>query len=412
MVLKKCFLSGGVLLLFVLTGCMNINPFQNDNPLPTLQDENSSVSSTDEPSSAETALSLSASSQPVIVTTPTIYPSPISPPDSFPKEVLGLEESSSDINPLTGLPVDELWRLERRPIMVKVSNSLNVRPQSGLSFADLVFEYYIGEGINRYTAVFYSQDVPQAGPIRSGRMIDAQLASMYHSILAYGSADPRVDEILIRELGDRAISHLEIGCPVICGQETHANPGVYGNTFELTQYSRKIGIEEKRQDLTGMFFDPASPQENNYAIQIGVQYAKFNRGEWRYNPDTKTYQRWTDDKGDSTNMIPLTDRLTKNQVTAANVIVLFVEYVEFNPTLHNIKVWDNQGGQRALFFRDGVLINGSWRAPGHRQPIQFYNDFGLPMALKPGNTWIILAGNSSTFNTIGPGTWELRFHLP
>lgn len=412
MVLRKWLLSGIILLLPALVSCMSIDSSQRNDATPAVQDEDTQLLPTEEPFPVDTILSTGTFAPTEKISTPTIYPSPISPPDALAKSVLGLEDISSGINPLTGLPVEELWRLERRPVMVKVSNSLNVRPQSGLSFADLVFEYYIGEGINRFLAVFYSQDVPQSGPIRSGRMVDAQLASMYRGILAYGSADPRVDEILKRELGDRAISHLEIGCPVICGQDTHANPGVYGNTFELTQYSRKLGVDEKRQELPGMFFDPTPPPQNDYAVQIGIHYAKFNRGEWRYNPDTKIYDRWTDDKGDSTNMIPLTDRLTGDQVTAANVIVLFVEYVEFNPTLHNIKVWDNQGGQRALFFRDGVLINGSWRAPGHLQPVQFYNDFGLPMALKPGNTWIILVGNSSTFDTIGPGAWELRFRLP
>ncbi|NPV77071.1 MAG: DUF3048 domain-containing protein [Anaerolineae bacterium] len=412
MVLKKWLLPGIILLLPALVSCLSIDLFQGNDTIPAVQDKAAQLLPTEEPFPVNNTHSPETFTSSEKILTPTTYPSPIPPPGGFTQSVLGLEGITSEINPLTGLSVDELWRLERHPVMVKVSNSLNVRPQSGLSFADIVFEYYIGEGINRFLAVFYSQDVPQAGPIRSGRMVDAQLVSMYRGILAYGSADPRVDEILKRELGDRAISHLEIGCPVICGQDTHANPGVYGNTFELTQYSRKLGLDEKRQELHGFFFDPAPPSQNEYAVQVGIQYAKFNRGEWRYDPETKTYNRWTDDKGDSTNMIPLTDRLTGDQVTAANVIILFVEYVEFNPTLHNIKVWDNQEGQRALFFRDGVLINGSWRAPGHHQPIQFYNDFGLPMALKPGKSWITLVGNSSTFDTIGPGAWELRFRLP
>lgn len=344
---------------------------------------------------------------------PTAYPTPIDPSKRYPSTVIGVSPLPSNINPLTGLPVQEEWRLDRRPVMVKISNSLTVRvQQSGLSYADLVFEYYIGEGISRFLAVFYGNDVPQAGPIRSGRMVDGQLVSMYHGILTYGSADPRVDEILIRELGDRAISHLEVGCPVICGLDTHSNPGVYGNTFELSRYSQRIGNDESRPEISGLIFEQKPPTSNNYAVQVGVQYARFNRGEWRYNSTTGLYDRWTDNEGNATNMIPLTDRLNSSQVSFANIIILFTEYVEFNPTLHNIKVWDNVSGQRALFFRDGIIVEGSWRTPDHNRPFEFYNQWGLPMTLKPGNSWIILAGNSSTFDTITLGAWEMRFHLP
>ncbi|MCC6147161.1 MAG: DUF3048 domain-containing protein [Anaerolineaceae bacterium] len=416
MAIGKGLWVGAALLLFLLVGCQAGKPPQEgSSPLNAIEQDIHSTTPADQttsPKITELAPPTILSTSVEEFSTPTAYATPLNPSDSFPQSLIGLEDTSSEINPLTGLPVGELWRLDRRPVMVKVSNSLNVRPQSGLSFADLVFDYYIGEGTNRFLAVFYGQDVPQAGPIRSGRMVDSQLVSMYHGILAYGSADPRVDKILIRELGDKAISHLEIGCPIICGADTHSNPGVYGNTFELTQYSRKLGIEEKRQALYGMFFNPDPPEQGDYALQIAVQYAPFNRGEWRYNPDLKRYNRWIDNKGDAANMIPLTDRLTGNQVSAANVIILFTEYVEYNPTLHNIKVWDNQQGQRALFFRDGIYMDGTWRVPAHDQPLQFYNRSGLPMLLKPGNTWIILAGNSSTFSTTAPGVWEMRVHLP
>ena len=58
-----------------------------------------------------------------------------------------------NVNPLTGLVVDDPSRLERRPVMVKVSNFPRTgRPHAGLSFADIVFEYYIGYGMNRFCA--------------------------------------------------------------------------------------------------------------------------------------------------------------------------------------------------------------------------------------------------------------------
>ncbi len=106
------------------------------------------------------------------------------------------------INPLTGLPAADPALLERRPVMVKVSNYPQTgRPHAGLSFADMVFDYFIGSGTNRFLALFYGQDSPVIGPVRSGRRVDAQLVTMYNGVLGYGSADEDTDAELITDPG-------------------------------------------------------------------------------------------------------------------------------------------------------------------------------------------------------------------
>ena len=89
-----------------------------------------------------------------------------------------------------------------------------------------------------------------------------------------------------------------------------------------------------------MVFDPKPPAADQPAVQIGVQYANFNRGEWRYDPDTGKYLRWIEqmegEKGDKLTMIPLVDRLTEKQLEFSNVVILFAFYVEYNRSLHNI----------------------------------------------------------------------------
>jgi hypothetical protein len=334
-----------------------------------------------------------------------------------PSGVIGIDGFDASINPLTGLVAQYPDLLNRRPIMVKVSNwPPSVRPQSGLSFADMVFEYFIGEGANRFLALYYSQDAAQVGSLRSGRLVDAQLARMYQSYLVYGSADARVDRVLNQELGDRAISNLEVNCPVICGGDTHRAPWVYANTGELASTIAEKGYESSRQNLSGMLFDTAVPESDQYAITIGVQYVACNRGEWRYDAATGKYLRWIEKWDDSQAcktypQEPLTDYLTGQQLSFSNVIILFADYYRYNETLHDIFIWDKSISQRAVIFRDGVMVDGSWQAVSHDQPIRFYNQFGLPMALKPGNTWIVIADNHSSFSQTQPGNWDLNFSL-
>ncbi|MEJ2487061.1 MAG: DUF3048 domain-containing protein [Anaerolineales bacterium] len=80
--------------------------------------------------------------------------------------------------------------LERRPVAIKVTNYPRyVRPQSGLSKADIVFEYYMEWGISRFIAVFYGQSAEKVGPVRSGRLFDEHIFRMFDSYFVYGYAE-------------------------------------------------------------------------------------------------------------------------------------------------------------------------------------------------------------------------------
>src|SRR5690606_7442224 len=142
---------------------------------------------------------LSTSAQEDEFTSPTpapemgvIDPSTFEPTTDFPQPVegaLGPVNFPPDVNPLTGLSVDDPAVLQRRPVLVKISNAPPlVRPQHGIGQADLVFEHYAEGGLTRFSAIFYSQLPRQAGSIRSARLIDYELVEMYKALLAYSGA--------------------------------------------------------------------------------------------------------------------------------------------------------------------------------------------------------------------------------
>jgi len=332
-------------------------------------------------------------------------------------EIEGLYDFPENVNPLTGLVVADPSRLERRPIMSKVSNFPRTgRPHAGLSFADMVFEYYIGYGLNRFLGVYYGQDASQVGPVRSGRLVDAQLAEMYQSLLFYANADPQVDEVLLAELGNRALAEKWLPSPPkyrigkVLDETT-----LFVNTAELTDYvNNNVDVSNERRDLRGMIFSDYIHPENKPGTDLGVQFWTTTRGEWHYDAESGKYLRWIEEIiGDNQiNMIPLVDRLNNEQLAFSNIVILYATYIEYAPTLHDIRLFDNDTGKRAIFFRDGVMIEGSWKTISNGRPILLLNSWGLPMHLKPGNTWIVLTGDSSTFNETSPGVWELRFDLP
>jgi len=279
-----------------------------------------------------------------------------------------------------------------------------------------VFEYYIGYGLNRFMAVYLGQDAERVGPVRSGRLVDAQLAEMYQGLLFYANADEQVDTVLLDELGARALAEKDVPTPPkyrIPGEIIETT--CFVSTAELTDYVNRLNqVSNTRRDLRGMIFGSEIHPVNEPASFLAVQFSRQARGEWKYNSQTGLYERWIESGADENkiDMIPLIDRLNNQQIAFANVILLYATYTEFAPTLHNIALFDQNGGKRAIFFRDGLRMEGTWKTVSNGRPIMFFNSWGLPMQLKPGNSWMVLVGDLSTFRATAPGQWELRFDLP
>jgi hypothetical protein len=323
------------------------------------------------------------------------------------------------INPLTGLPAPNPDLLTRRPVMVKVSNFPRAgRPHAGLSSADIVFDYFIGVGTNRFLALYYGQDAEKIGPVRSGRRVDAELVTMYAGVLAYGSADEDTDAVLVDTLGEYALSHLEVECPVFCGTDTHSVTGVFANSNAISTHVSALGLENGRPDLPGMVFSEELPPGAVDADSLMVLFNYQNRGEWRYDEASGKFLRWIEfvedeeEGSEEFEMIPLVDRVNGEQLAFSNVIVLIARYNELAPTAHEIEIWANNDGMPAYFFRDGRMIAGEWKSVNDTDPIQFFNSDGGAMALKPGNTWIAIMGMNSSIEIVRPGAWESFFFLP
>jgi hypothetical protein len=324
------------------------------------------------------------------------------------------------INPLTGQEVDDPEILNRRPVMVKVSNHpQNGRPHAGLSFADIVFDYNITGGMNRFLALYYGQDCTQIGPVRSGRLVDRELVQMYSGVLAYGSADNDTDVEITATLGNYAINNFEAPEPVFTGTDTHSEDPVnrvFANSAAVSEYVTNQGLSNKKPDLPGMVFSKTPPLGAKTADQISIYFNYLNRGDWRYDHDSDKYLRWIeyreDESKDTYEMIPLVDRVTGKQLAFSNVIIIFAKYTELAPTKYQIDIWKNDKGQPAYFFRDGMMVEGTWKAKNDTDPMQFFDAGGNSMALKPGNTWIVITSMQSTFKETAPGQWEMFFIPP
>jgi hypothetical protein len=303
------------------------------------------------------------------------------------------------INPFTGLPVSDAALIQRRPIAIKVSNyPRSARPQAGLSFADLLIEYYQEHGITRFHALYLSRDVPKVGPIRSGREIDARLEEAYQSYLVYNAADTKVWEFMNNVNLMGVILHEgPVQCPGLCrdNSQVHIN-SLYGNTVDLRSEAIRLKKPDINPNLEGMVFSEQTPAMTNTAGTIRVRFLiDMAIAQWVYNPADHKYYRWSETGKIIKNipeMAPLKDRLTGEQLSVSNIVIVYVNYVRRQqPEMYEIELF---GNGKALFFRDGKWEAGNWRMPYVDRPPQFFGPDGA-FPLRPGVTWIALVEDSS-----------------
>ena len=354
---------------------------------------------------------------------PTVIPLIVSQPTPV---GYGPEEFPPNINQLTGLQAEDPNLLERRPMVVKITNyPRTVRPQYGLSRADIVYEYYMERGISRFIAIFYGQQAEKVGPVRSGRFFDEHIFKMYDGFFVFGVADKRVMEYFL-QLGDHWVKSLVVedaesktldcnnGEPhFLCRDSSIISyNNMFTNTTALYEYvTRRNG--NYRPDLHGMRFENRTPPGGEEAFNIFIRYSLFIYNKWAYLPQYGTYGRFQETIGYSTpdkeSFAPHIDAINEEQITADNVVVLVVPHYYFVKTatteIITIPLIDEGP---AFFFRNGRSYEGRWERKQEVGVLQLFTQDGEPFPLKPGSTWFEVV---STDTSLARDYEDWRFYF-
>jgi hypothetical protein len=314
--------------------------------------------------------------------------------------------------------------LDRRPVAVKVNivpRSTN-RPPWGLSFADIVYDYYHNAGYTRFFAIFYGKDAELVGPIRSGRLLDNELVRMYQAIFAYGSADPKINSRLLNsEYSNRLfLEGQTVACPPkpatpLCRWEPSGVDLLLGSTQDLSLYITNRGVSNGRQNLNGMTFGAVAPQGGNAGAQVYNRYSGDSYSRWDYDPASGLYKRFNDniyDQGQGEQYAPLTDRLNNQQITAANVVVLIVPHAYFVPPPGEIVEILLSGSGKAYAFRDGQVYEVTWNRPTTNSVLYLTFPDGTRYPYKAGNTWYQVVSDHTVIKQPDSGVWRFEFRIP
>ncbi len=370
---------------------------------------------------------------PQVEPTYTPYPTKYVVAENLPTPVLVIPPSGEGLpdfsllntnNPLTGLPVSDPSLLERRPMVIKVANSPDyVRPQSGLTLADVVYEYYIEWGDTRFIAVLYGTDATMVGPVRSGRYFDEHVARMYNAFLVFKGADPRelsyLENSTLKDFLVIVYSNDSVCPPVIIGparRDSYNN--AFFNTTKWAPCAIRNGVDNSKPSLRGGFFTEQVSQGSALtATRIYSFFSKYNYSYWDYDPATHKYFRYQESNdlvgNNKEAYAPLSDELTGLPVTAENIVLLFAPYTFGNRFDAHDEVYhiDLVDSGNAYVFRDGVATPAIWNRTDENQPLLLTTLTGNPIYLRPGRTFYEVMGVTSTYTQSG-ADWRFVFNTP
>lgn len=327
----------------------------------------------------------------------------------------------TDVNPLSGQRVSDPDRLERRPLIVKITNfPRSVRPQWGLNTADHVWEYYLEDELTRFVGIYYGRDAERVGPVRSARPFDEHLLRMYKGILTFGYADKRLMDQWMADPGIRPFMVIQKpdNCPPMCrigGEDSYNN--LFTNTAELSRYVEVRGTSNSRQDLEGPRFEAEglAAAGGDPADQVRIRFSPESYHYWEYQPVSGRYLRWQDryrkPAGEEVYQ-PLLDRLDGSQVSADNLVLLMVpsDYI-YVSTSTDVIQHQLAGSGPGYGIRDGRLFPITWHRERPHDLIRLLLPSGRPYLLKPGNVWFEVL-SAETPATVEDGRWQFLYSVP
>jgi hypothetical protein len=308
--------------------------------------------------------------------------------------------------PLTGLTVEqgtagsESFTLPS--VACKVDNVEAARPQFNLNKADIVFVEMVEFGLTRLVAVWQSQPVDQAGPVRSVRPMDADITAPLAGIFCFsGGQLPFVNAV--KDTGQYMASETSEQADNLGSFSRLSSRGAPHNVIvdvALLQ-SQHTDLKAPKPMLPIVAFDPATQSYEVASTEAGEETISFRikypQAESGWKAEGSYFVRSQD--GDQH-----IDEATGEILRATNVVVMQTKTdnsfkdPKYGPIPRTVMI----DSGIAWVFSNGKRVKGTWTKASQTAPIQLFDAAGAPIKLAVGNTWIELMAEPSKITIKSP----------
>lgn len=311
------------------------------------------------------------------------------------------------------------WWEKHRPLGVMIENHIESRPQSGLSYADVVYEAVAEGGITRLLAIFYCNTASNIGPVRSARTYFLDWVSEYGDYPLYAHVGGANTPGMANALGQIAdygwnlhndLSQFNLSYPTFKRVERPNSRDVatehtmFSSTEELWKVADKRKLTNVNEDgdrwdekfVKYSFKDDAKnqdrPQAQRIHLELWEDYKEYAI-DWIYDRIGNVYKR---ENGGKLHL----DKNTNKQLTAKNIVVLVMFESHANDGYENNVhlLYKTKGTGKAYIFMDGVQVVGTWKKDTRTARTEIFDNLGKVVTFNAGTIWFEILPTTGVIN--------------
>jgi hypothetical protein len=296
-------------------------------------------------------------------------------------------EPLPSICPLSGREADGGVVPNRPALAVKVENLSAARPQTGLSWADIVYEQPVEALITRFIAVYQCQDASRIQPVRSARLTDPDILVQFgRPLFGYAGGVPSV-RAAVAEAGLIDVNYL-------VAEEAYERDPARRPPHDLVTSTQ--ALYTAAGDPTGipepLFEYAKQPGPRGKPVsEVHLPFSFDADVSWRWSASDDRFLRWH-----GTEPHRLSDG---THVSATNVIVQVVKI-----TLTDVRDANgvrsprviSVGRGKAFVLRGGRVVEGTWVRDSVDDVTRFVDGRGREIKLIAGQTWVELFPSTLT----------------
>ena len=274
----------------------------------------------------------------------------------------------------------------RLPMAISIGDNAVARPQSGFSSASIVYQSYEEYGEDRYVMIFQEGTATDIGGVRSARPYFVRWVAEYKALYGHFGGDSKVLNEVIPAMSGSIYNMDDLfggSCPYHRTTTRVAPHNAYTNSAALISCLTQKGYPTTYQGgPTRPFVDDTPATDRPASQSITVPYHTVSVG-YQFDPATDKYIRLLNGKKQI-------DPANNQQVFARNIIVMFQtvsnDYLD-SSGIQRIDI-SNVGSGKAIVFKEGKAINGTWKKTSDTALTRYYDDSGNEIPLVRGEIFI------------------------
>ncbi len=275
---------------------------------------------------------------------------------------------------------------EKPVLAIKIENDPSVRPQYGLDMADIVFEELVEGGMTRFISVFQSEIPKEAGPVRSGRHVDASIVPTFADYFVFSGAARATLKYFSQTIPSSVVIATE-GAPGMHRTKYHPMPH---NLFMYPQDlidSGKAAVSK----TDGFFVKPTAVSEPaGIAIsKVDLKFSPATKPNWTWDGATKL---WLRDDGKKPHMA-----ISGDQLSATSLVVLKVAETDAGykgSTGGYVPRTVVTGTGKGYLIIGDTMTEVTWSKPDEVTQMTLTDPSGNVVHPAPGKTWVELITTS------------------